>query len=94
MGGWDAGTSVLTSVTVGMIEGNVIGNAGGAQAVTLTTAQMPAHTHFVAREGTEGGDSGFSGVPAAASIFTGSTGGGGAHSNIPPALIVNFVIKT
>jgi microcystin-dependent protein len=94
MGGWDAGTSVLTSVTVGMVEGNVIGNAGGAQAVTLTTAQMPAHTHFVAREGTEGGDSGFSGVPAAASIFTGSTGGGGAHSNIPPALIVNFVIKT
>ena len=25
---------------------------------------------------------------------TGSTGGDGAHSNIPPAMLLNFIIKT
>jgi microcystin-dependent protein len=97
MGGWDAGTSVLTSVTTGMIEGNVIGNSGGAQAVTLAIAQMPAHTHSVSVVDGTGSSTGIDIVndaAAAADRTTGSTGGGGAHSNIPPALIVNFVIKT
>ena len=96
MGGWDAGTSVLTSVTTGMVEGNVIGNSGGAQAVTLAVAQIPSHTHTVAYgTGGSGSDVKIDGTPdPTGTINTGSTGGGGAHSNIPPALIVNFVIKT
>jgi microcystin-dependent protein len=97
MAGYDAGTSVLTSVTTGMIEGNVIGNSGGTQAVTLAIAQMPAHTHSVSVVDGGGSAIGIDIVNDAAAgtdRTTGSTGGGGAHSNIPPALIVNFVIKT
>jgi microcystin-dependent protein len=83
-----------------MIEGNVIGNAGGTQAVTLTVAQMPAHTHELVSTFSNSGE-GVTGVNWSdtdqqdpVSIATSSTGGDGAHSNIPPALIVNFVIKT
>ena len=99
LAGFDAGTSVLTSVTVGMIEGNVMGNSGGTQAVTLSVAQIPAHTHAIIPHqgeavGQPGGLDRSSETAAQTTIDSGSTGGGGAHSNIPPALIVNFVIKT
>ena len=96
MAGWDAGTSVLTSVTSGMILGSSIANTGGVQAVSLTVAQIPSHQHtYTYQVGGEIGNDG----PAAAwsSTSTGNTsntGGGGAHSNIPPAMIINFIIKT
>ncbi len=98
LAGFDAGTSVLTSVTVGMIEGNVIGNSGGTQAVTLSVAQIPSHTHEIKTAGAGGTDPATypdrSNDTADGGYATSATGGGGAHSNIPPALIVNFVIKT
>ena len=96
LAGWDAGTSVLTSVTSGMILGSSIANTGGVQAVSLTIAQIPSHSHtYTAQVDGEIGNDG----PAAAwsstsTGNTGSTGGGGAHSNIPPAMIINFIIKT
>jgi len=96
LAGWDAGTSVLTAVTTGMIAGSSIANTGGVQAVTLSVAQIPSHAHtYTAQVGGEIGNDG----PAAAwsSTSTGNTsntGGGGAHSNIPPAMIINFIIKT
>ena len=96
LAGWDAGTSVLTAVTTGMIAGSSIANTGGVQAVTLSVAQIPSHAHtYTAQVGGEIGNDG----PAAAwsstsTGNTGDTGGSGAHSNIPPAMIINFIIKT
>jgi len=85
----------LTSVTAGMVISTTIGNTGGVQAVTLATAQMPSHTHSISTY-TGGGDVavGAAGGEAATGRTTGATGGGGAHSNIPPVIIVNYVIKT
>jgi microcystin-dependent protein len=93
--------SGLTSVTAGMIIGTTIGNTGGVQAVTLTEAQLASHDHKYA-----GYTSTYADGVAHSNFFspklTGSgvcvldtsvAGSGGAHSNIPPALIVQFIIK-
>ena len=96
--GWDAGTGVLTSVTASMIVGSTIGNTGGTQNVALTVAQMPAHVHTAYARGS--GSDGESGLSEASTyetlttVSTGSTGGTGSHSNIPPAIILNYIIKT
>ena len=78
-----------------MVISTTIGNTGGVQAVTLATAQIPGHTHTVTFYNS-GGETGIGGGGGdAGSANTGSgTGGGGAHSNIPPVIIVNYVIKT
>jgi hypothetical protein len=89
------GTAASRLTTAGSgISGVNLGDAGGSQTVTLTTAEMPAHTHpgIVSPSGgslyigpTCGGSS---------STSTGSTGGGGAHQNTQPTAIVNKIIKT
>lgn len=94
MGGVAA--SRITSAGVS-IDGTTLGAAGGAQTHTLITAEMPAHTHTQTGSGT---------VPCAyvgsadqsplanSSSNTGSTGGGGAHNNVQPTIILNYIIKT
>lgn len=74
------------------ITGTTLGNAGGTQTHTLTTTEMPAHTHSIDGGGCFAGNggNGFSGSSGA----TGSTGGGGAHQNVQPSMILNKIIKT
>jgi microcystin-dependent protein/acetyltransferase-like isoleucine patch superfamily enzyme len=95
MAGYNESTSRFTSVTTGMVVGTAIGNTGGVQAVTLTTAQMPSHTHSVPVEGS-GSNDGIDIINAGndGSVTTGATGGGGAHSNIPPVIMLHYMIKT
>ncbi|MDH3451997.1 MAG: tail fiber protein [Gammaproteobacteria bacterium] len=83
-----------------------IGSRGGAENVTVSANQMPAHTHQlqadadVANEHTPGGN-----VLAAAPVYTNSTpatpmagaaigtsGSGQPHPNVQPFLCVNFII--
>lgn len=68
---------------------------GGAKTVTLTEAQMPAHTHNQMRLPTATGavvgftvDTSMSGTPATSGVETGSKGGGQAHPNVPPYFVV------
>lgn len=84
-----------------------LGDTGGSKSVTLTTAEMPAHSHgpgsygvrvssFVAAGGPNSGvfpDSG--GGPSTAHFggTSASEGGGGAHQNMPPFLVVRPIIK-
>lgn len=73
---------------------NVLGAALGESTHTLTTGEMPAHTH------TEGNAISVPGVvgeiPALvaspSTSITGSAGGGGAHNNIQPSLAMNYFI--
>jgi len=96
MGGSSANR--LTDQTGGL-NGDTLGDTGGSETHTLTTAQMPAHTHTVTAHenpggtgdsnGSEGGDSSYD-----RSSTTSSTGGGGAHNNVQPTIILNYIIKT
>lgn len=77
-----------------------IGNTGGAATVTLTTAQIPSHTHAV--KGTSAEVSGSAGAvcetwPDKTNNRNGvtlATGGGGAHENMPPYLSVYMWRRT
>tara|TARA_R100000315_G_C5216410_1_gene129322 strand:+ start:20 stop:1297 length:1278 start_codon:yes stop_codon:yes gene_type:complete len=95
MGGSSANR--LTDQTGGL-NGDTLGDTGGSETHTLTTAQMPAHTHTVAAQQQVSGDStnrGGSGqLGAAATITSSSTGGDGAHNNVQPTIILNYIIKT
>lgn len=89
MGG--AAASRLTS-TVMTADGNTLGATGGTQTHTLTEAQMPAHTHS---SGMVAGS--IITTPSGGSYTTGntgSTGGGQAHLNTQPTMILNKIIKT
>jgi microcystin-dependent protein len=81
------------------IDGTSLGSNGGSQTHTLTTAQLAAHTH-----GIPGSDQSMSGNPTAPYVSnlvynsssgqpTDSAGGGQAHQNTQPSIILNYIIK-
>ena len=80
------------------ISGTTLGASGGSETVTLTTAQMPAHTHTVTAmsggSSQPGNSSGGSQSNSASSLTTSSQGSNAAHNNMPPAIMLNYVIKT
>jgi hypothetical protein len=90
----DMGGSAANRITSGGsgITGTTLGASGGAQTVTLSTAEMPAHTHTVGTTGC-GAGSGLTGF-FGGTTNTGSAGGGGAHQNTQPSIILNYIIKT
>lgn len=84
----------------------VLGTTGGEETHVLTTAEMPAHTHNSVK--TMSGNtlnttpsSGYDVMSLAggtgltnSGLFTGSTGGDGAHNNMQPWAAVNWIVKT
>jgi microcystin-dependent protein len=92
MGGTDAGRLSVS---------NTLGGSGGAETHTLTTSEMPAHTHAATASG---GNFLTDTAGTGANVSTGgggyalnaprSTGGGGAHNNMQPYMLMNYIIKT
>jgi len=74
--------------------GNV-GKTLGEAAHTLTTSEMPAHTHTIWNfvGGPPGSGWNWAGSGSTLASNSGSAGGGGSHNNIQPSAVVNFIIK-
>jgi len=93
----DMGGSAANRITSGGsgVNGASLGATGGAETVTLTTAQMPSHSHSFSPAFVGSGGATYN--PSEGYNFTssntGSTGGDQAHQNMPPALVLNFIIK-
>jgi len=71
---------------------------GGAETHTLSTAEMPAHTHTYDKQGTSTDALSIHDTVRTtagnASTNTGSTGGGGAHNNLQPYVVVYMWKRT
>lgn len=87
----------------GGVNGAALGAVGGGQSVTLTSGEIPAHGHTERFSGSSSGGPGSLAINATAHSVatntvsvntTGNTGTGGAHTNVPPALVANYIIKT
>jgi microcystin-dependent protein len=73
-----------------------VGLTGGATTVTVTEANLPAHVHTGIKTATytiysESGHTQITADPVNGT--TGSTGGGGAHTNMGPAIAMAYGIK-
>lgn len=89
------------------VAGATLGAVGGGETLTITTSQMASHQHVDGYSATAGTgrygttDTGLvsghadssSSVSNNIGANTSSVGGGGAHANIPPAIILNKIIK-
>ena len=71
---------------------------GGSKTHTLTTSEIPSHTHnivtFVETGSPDGGVGGDASSTTLGSQNTESTGGGGAHNNVQPYIVVYMWRRT
>lgn len=96
----------------GGVDGDVLGDTGGSETHTMTTAEMPLHGHpyrlstasndtiespggFATKNSSTANQAAFTGTPAdVTGEQIGGSGGGGAHNNVQPTIILNYIIKT
>lgn len=99
MGG--SAASRLTNAASGFgADPTQMGASGGAQSHTLGATEMPAHSHQLTTQVLATGPAGYSVIGSGgtnvvqASPVTDSVGSGGAHKNVQPTMVMNWIIKT
>ena|SRR3990167_2707721 len=90
MGGTSANR--LTNQSGG-VDGDVLGATGGAETHTLVIPEAPSHSHLYAHHSAAGSNA----APGVGGGFgnaaTSASGGDGAHNNVQPVIILNYIIK-
>ncbi|MDE2229891.1 MAG: tail fiber protein [Alphaproteobacteria bacterium] len=86
----------LGSGATGGVTGTAsLGASGGEQKHTLTTGEIPSGLGTFVTNVSQANDGWQGGGPGTISTTTGTAGGGGGtHNNTPPALVLNYIIKT
>ena len=101
--GWSAYSHANGRVIVGMGKGDGLSNRelfekGGEEKHTLTTNEMPSHTHTVsvgrADTGSGGNKLPYRAHPNQGAWNTQASGGSEPHNNMPPYLVLQFCIKS
>lgn len=96
-----AGGTITTTIP-GSVDGSVLGAAGGADAVALSVAELPNHTHYGSNAGESQGYGVMFDYSASDASYSGSgtdksanswTGGNAPHNNIQPTIVCNYIIK-
>jgi len=93
----DLRSSVPVGKNTAVSDFDALGKSAGEKDHTLTIAEMPAHIHDILATFFPGDSANFdhgAAAPQAADQPSLSTGGDGAHNNMPPYVIINWIIKT
>jgi microcystin-dependent protein len=81
---------------------NTLGETGGAKTHTLTESEIPSHTHAISanQSATTTATGSQNRLTALSAGTTGNddatsaaTGGNGAHNNVQPYFVLNYIIK-
>jgi len=100
-GTWTAfGTGrVIVGYNASDTDFDALQETGGAKTHTLTTAEMPSHTHTSSLRGN--GEDELQNIPSASdntdpslTMTTAATGGGGAHNNVQPYIVAYMWRRT
>lgn len=96
--GKESSSTRITSAETG-VDGSVMGDSGGTEAHALSSSEMPSHSHSF----THYNDGGISGAvvvggsgdtsSGSGTTVTSSAGGNATHTNLPPALILSWIVK-